>query len=164
MSSGLKNLQSQARACTRRERLGGDPYAIAAGSHQRDLSGAYTDDSGIGIDQLDDLEAEDEYSSSAFVQHSGGAVQQQQQQQHYQSRASSGYQQGAGQSLTPETDGGKGYDMNGRQYERSFGSESMLGMGGGGGEHERSHSLSSMQNNGYRLPSMGIGSIINQGN
>jgi len=51
MSSGLKNLQSASRACSRRERL-------ESGSllpHDPHNPGAYTDDSGIGID---DLEAE----------------------------------------------------------------------------------------------------------
>jgi hypothetical protein len=72
MQSGLKNLQSAARACARRERLE-PPHHGASGSgssllpvqHGHDSHGAYgdphsADDSGIGLDEL-----EAEYHSAA---------------------------------------------------------------------------------------------------
>lgn len=152
MTSGLKNLQSAARACARRDRL----------------SGAYTDDSGIGLDDLD-LDAEAEFSgsldSSAFGQH-----QQQQQQHHHQQHHSSvagaaaSYSQhhrqhsgnvsyiphqhqygGHGQSsVSPEIDGG-GYAMGARQAQA----------------HHQAQQQYLMQ--GQRISSMGIPSIINRG-
>jgi hypothetical protein len=65
MTSGLKNLQSAARACARRERLesGGNVGAYHQPSHSYSTSadqGAYTDDSGIGLDDLD-LDPEHEH-------------------------------------------------------------------------------------------------------
>lgn len=62
MSSGLKNLQSASRACARRERLESGDLSLhhdSSGSH-----GAYgeTDDSGIGIDDLDDYTHDDQTS------------------------------------------------------------------------------------------------------
>jgi hypothetical protein len=65
MQSGLKNLQSAARACARRERLEGTGGPSGSGSsllpvqhHAHDPHGAYgdphsADDSGIGLDELE---------------------------------------------------------------------------------------------------------------
>jgi hypothetical protein len=66
MSQGLKNLQQAARSCARRERML-DTNTMGGGG------GAYgdphhTDDSGIGID---DLEAE--YDADGASEHSGGS-------------------------------------------------------------------------------------------
>lgn len=172
MQSGLKNLQSQSRACARRERLGGDPYQHIS----RDSNGGYTDDSGFGSEELGlDNETEDQYSGATdgfaslghnIVNQNHQHQHQQQQQSHHtaqQQHYSSGrsYQHGP-QGLTPETDGGKsGYDTS-RSFDRSYGNQ-MLGHAQ---MHGRNHSLS-MQGD-YHMAgrvqgggSMGIRSIIN---
>jgi hypothetical protein len=64
MSSGLKNLQQSARSCARRERML-DPNATNNNTYDPHNG---TDDSGIGID---DLEAE--YDADGASEHSGGS-------------------------------------------------------------------------------------------
>ena len=66
MSQGLKNLQTSARSCARRERM---LDTSSAGSNDPHLHGTYSglDDSGIEID----LEAE--YDADGASEHSGGS-------------------------------------------------------------------------------------------
>jgi hypothetical protein len=64
MSSGLKNLQTAARSCTRRERL-----ETSTQPHNGAYGDPHTDDSGIGID---DLEAE--YDADGGSEHSRGSM------------------------------------------------------------------------------------------
>jgi len=62
MQQGLKNLQTSARSCARRERM------LDTSSNSLGVSGAYQDDSGIG----DDFEAE--YDADAASEHSRGSA------------------------------------------------------------------------------------------
>ncbi|KAH8598084.1 hypothetical protein B0O99DRAFT_591986 [Bisporella sp. PMI_857] len=62
MAQGLKNLQTQARSCARRERM------LDTSSNSLGVGGPYQDDSGIG----DDYEAPD-YDADGVSEHSGGS-------------------------------------------------------------------------------------------
>lgn len=64
MSQGLKNLQQAARSCARRERM----LDTSTGQNLGAYDTIHTDDSGIGID---DLEAE--YDADGASEHSGGS-------------------------------------------------------------------------------------------
>jgi hypothetical protein len=145
MSSGLKNLQSAARACTRRERLesgsGGLTHSLA---RPHDEHGGYedphTDDSGIGLEEL-----EAEYSADT------GSY-------------------GQGSSLSPNSSGSVGGRAAYSDANATRAYEQMLRQG-----RERERAIDryatvqmSQMRPGYamqqRLPSidMGIGAIINR--
>lgn len=138
MSQGLKNLQTSARSCARRERMldtasTSQNGAPAYGVGQNSGAGAFehhTDDSGYA----DDLEAE--YDADGASDRSGGSVYQPEHHSHMS--------------------GGHGYSQSG-------GSAGSMGMGMVGGMDLRGMDVRYAQHQS-RLPSMdmGIDAIINR--
>jgi len=183
MQSGLKNLQSAARACARRERLEtGGAGASGSGSsllpvqhHGHDPHGAYgdphsADDSGIGLDEL-----EAEYHSAGGDTGSYGA-------QSASLSPDDGNDPARGGPVklypVPVGGGGRGgpYDVrDGGMYGgQMMGGRDMRGAEMGGRERGQDRGYGGQQQGGgmqrpqyglqQRLPSidMGIGAIINR--
>ncbi|KAI9732745.1 MAG: hypothetical protein M1818_007479 [Claussenomyces sp. TS43310] len=171
MTSGVKNLSSAARACTRRERLSdqhqqqqqhhpGHSY-----SHSAD-HGAFTDDSGIGLDDLDlDVDAEAEYGTDTggTVGSYGGHHHQQHHQQHlhpqqYRTNGRAHHSLSPDEDVQPMVGGGGG------------GGVAAVAAAGGRGGYDLLSSMSHQQGQQYMMQQqrissidMGIPSIINRG-
>jgi len=150
MSNGLKNIQSHARAYSRRERLeSGQPM------------GAYDDDSGIsgiGLTPIDDV-ADHSYSSPEPT----GS----------QAHSTPGASSGSGSTASHQTYGAAMHQQGSYQgynayqahhgYSNSVSSNGTAGYGQGG---PASQGTSPYMGHGNRLPSvgdMGIDAIINRG-
>lgn len=139
MSSGLKNLQSASRACARRERLENGGVLDDHHSH-----GAYgdshgTDDSGIGIEDLEAEYSPDGGSFGSSPERTYGG------ESHHQRQMSDG-RSSTYDSRDRMSADGRGYMQQGMQQI------------GGGMQQRPPYGMS------QRLPSidMGIGAIINR--
>jgi hypothetical protein len=174
MQSGLKNLQSAARACARRERLettgsGSGSSLLPVQHHAHDAHGAYgdphsADDSGIGLDEL-----EAEYASAGGDTASYGGAS--------ASLSPDDHERGP-VKLYPAPVGGRGgYDGRGDMYGQQGGMMRGGEMGGGRergpdrggyggpqGQGQGQMQQRSQYGLQQRLPSidMGIGAIINR--
>jgi hypothetical protein len=156
MSNGLKNLQSAARAASRRERLeSGQPMQ------------GYDDDSGIsgiGLTPVDELDAS--YSSPETTA-SGGAHSISGSSTASAAAAAAAYHNAYGtQHSFSQAAPGYGYSSGGAHhgYTSSVSSTGTGGYGGAGHSHSQSSSPYLSHAHGQRLPSvdMNIDAIINR--
>jgi hypothetical protein len=158
MSSGLKNLQSASRACSRRERL-----ESGSGSLEDHHSGAYgdphTDDSGIGLG--DDLEAEyspvnGSFDSSPERTYAGGGSERAGYANSSVERAYGGHSRHMSDGRSSY--GGDGGSMRGDSMGRSYAQSGNI-MHNNGMAPRPSYGMQ------QRLPSidMGVGAILNRG-
>lgn len=153
MSQGLKNLQTAARSCARRERLLDPQAQVQSNPNQNGYGGAshYTDDSGYA----DELEAEYDPTDGAS-ERSGGSYGYGGSHQHTGSNTSVASLAGMGMNVN----GNMGYMMNG------VGGGQLTGIGGGVHQGQLSgvNGQGGVNSQGQRLPSMdmGIDAIINR--
>ena len=149
MSQGLKNLATAARACSRRERLHDTSSAPSLSSLPNSAPYAPGEDSGLGLDDLDD-----QYENDGVSEHSGGSG-------GMGLRGGSGGSVGYDRGDTYRGDVGVGYERGVSGDEGTYYGHQSQGSSGSSGR-----SVGHGHGYGQRLPSidMGIGAIINRPN